>query len=90
MGSIIVNVIKLHKLRRNGGMQMVTVLKSDARELARDYLQKHGIKQSFVAEKMGISEPTLSGRLNGRSKFDADFAIAFSKTLGISPDIFLK
>lgn len=69
---------------------MVSVLKDDARKLAKQYLRDHGIKQSWLADRLGISEPTLSGRLNGRYKFDADFAVAFSKTLGISPDIFLK
>ncbi|AZR16004.1 helix-turn-helix transcriptional regulator [Lactobacillus crispatus] len=69
---------------------MASVLKDNARKLAKQYLREHGIKQSWLADKLGISEPTLSGRLNGRYKFDADFAMAFSKALGISPDIFLK
>lgn len=69
---------------------MVSVLKDDARKLAKQYLCDHGIKQSWLADRLGISEPTLSGRLNGRYKFDADFAVAFSKALDISPDIFLK
>lgn len=67
---------------------MASVLKDNARKLAKQYLREHGIKQSWLADKLGISEPTLSGRLNGRYKFDADFAMAFSKALGISPDIF--
>lgn len=69
---------------------MVSALKPNANNLAKKYLQDHGIKQSFIAEKMGISTPNLSNKLNGRSKFDADFAIEFSKVLDISPDIFLK
>lgn len=69
---------------------MANVLKENARKLAKQYLRDHGIKQSWLADKLGISEPTLSGRLNGRYKFDADFAVAFSKALDISPDIFLK
>ncbi|MGK4035809.1 helix-turn-helix transcriptional regulator [Lactobacillus crispatus] len=69
---------------------MVSVLKEDAAEKAKKYLRTHGIKQSWVADKMGISEPLLSGRLNGRYNFDADFALSFSKALNISPNIFLK
>ncbi|WP_288557789.1 helix-turn-helix transcriptional regulator [uncultured Lactobacillus sp.] len=69
---------------------MASVLKDDARKLAKQYLRDHGIKQSWLANKLGITEPMLSGRLNGRYKFNADFAVAFSKALGISPDIFLK
>ena len=77
-------------MRRKEIDGMVSVLKDDARKLAKKYLHDHGIKQSWLADKMGIGEPTLSGRLNGRYKFDADFALAFSKALDISPDIFLK
>lgn len=69
---------------------MASVLKDNARKLAKQYLREHGIKQSWLADKLGISEPTLSGRLNGRYKFDADFAVAFSRALDISVDIFLK
>lgn len=49
---------------------MASVLKNDARKLAKQYLRDHGIKQSWLADKLGISEPTLSGRLNGRYKFE--------------------
>lgn len=69
---------------------MVSILKENASQKAKEYLRANGIKQSWVANKMGISEPVLSGRLNGRYNFDADFALAFSKALNISPDIFLK
>ncbi|AKG66626.1 helix-turn-helix transcriptional regulator [Lactobacillus helveticus] len=69
---------------------MAKTLKEDASTYAKSYLHDHGIKQSWVANRMGISEPTLSARLSGRLKFDADFAIAFSKALNISVDIFLK
>lgn len=69
---------------------MVKPLKEDASTYAKNYLHDHGIKQSWVADRMGISEPTLSARLSGRLKFNADFAIAFSKALNISVDIFLK
>lgn len=69
---------------------MVSALKPNASHLAKKYLQDHGIKQSFIAYKMGISTSNLSNKLNGRSKFDADFAIEFSKVLNISPNIFLK
>ena len=66
------------------------MVKPNARKIAKDYLEQRGIKQSYIAKKMGVSDSAISNRLNGRLKFDANFAIAFSKTLGISPDIFLK
>lgn len=79
-----------HNVNMKEVMRMVDVLVPNARELAKQYLKEHGIKQSFVADKMGISEPTISARLNGKRRFDADFAIAFSKALQILPSIFLK
>lgn len=69
---------------------MVSALKPNANDLAKKYLKDHGIKQNFVAEKMGISTPNLCDRLNGRLKFDADFAIEFSRAVNISPEFFLK
>lgn len=66
------------------------VVKENANEILINYLNEHGIKQNFVAQKMGISSPTFSSRLHGRLKFDADFAVAVSKALGIDADIFLK
>lgn len=66
------------------------MVKPNARKIAKDYLEQRGIKQSYIAKKMGVSDSAISNRLNGRLKFDANFAIAFSKALGISPDIFLK
>jgi transcriptional regulator with XRE-family HTH domain len=75
---------------RKGGADLVSALKPNASFLAKEYLKNHGIKQSYVADRMGISYSSLSCKLNGRRKFDADFAIEFSKILNISPDIFLK
>ena len=68
----------------------MTVVKEDANEILENYLKEHGIKQNFVAKKMGISNSIFSKRLHGRLKFDADFAIAVAKALGINADTFLK
>ena len=89
MNSIIVSVIKLPKTRKVVN-NLVNVLDKDAERIAKEYLKTHGIKQSYVANKMGISETTLSSRLNGRLKFDENFALAFAKALNLSPTIFLK
>lgn len=68
----------------------MAVVKEDAAIILQKYLQDHGIKQSFVANKIGISESNFSNRINGRLKFSADFAIAVSRALNIKTDIFLK
>ena len=72
MNSIIVYVIELFKLRKVVN-ELVNIIENDATQIAKDYLKNHGIKQSYVADKMGISETTLSSRLNGRLKFDANY-----------------
>lgn len=66
------------------------VVEDNANKILIKYLEEHGIKQNFVAKKMGISSATFGKRLHGRLKFDADFAISVSKVLGIDPKIFLK
>lgn len=69
---------------------MVRTTKENAGKILKDYLREHGIKQNYVAKKVGISSANFSGRLNGRLKFNADFALTVSKVLDIDPDIFLK
>lgn len=66
------------------------MVKDNAGLILKDYLNSHGIKQSFVADKMGISDSNFSAHMNGRLRFTADFAIAVSRALGVSVDIFLK
>lgn len=68
----------------------MTVVKDNANVILQNYLKDHGIKQSYVAKKIGISSASFSNRLHGRLKFDGDFAIAVSKVLDIDISIFLK
>lgn len=68
---------------------MITV-KENASEILYLYLRDHGIKQNYVARKMGISSANFSSRLHGRLKFNAEFALAVAKALDIDPTIFLK
>lgn len=69
---------------------MFRTTKENAGKILKDYLREHGIKQNYVAKKVGISSANFSSRLNGRLKFNADFALTVSKVLDIDPDIFLK
>ena len=41
-------------------------------EMIKQYLKTHGIKQSWLAEKSGISNPTLSQILSGKTGLSAD------------------
>lgn len=69
---------------------MPEVTEKNSKQILIDYLNDHGIKQKYLAKKLGISETSLSYRLNGRSKFTLDFAFAVSKALDISPRVFLS
>lgn len=48
-----------------------------------------GLKQNYVAEKMNISNKSLSDILHKRKKLSVDLVISFCEVLGVSPnDIF--
>lgn len=68
----------------------MSVVKDNAGKILSQYLKDNGIKQNFVAKKMGITPENFNQRMNGRLRFTADFAIAVSRALNISVDIFLK
>lgn len=64
--------------------------KSNAKQILIDYLKSHGIKKRYLAKQLGISESNLSYHLSKHPAFTVDFALAVSKALGISPEIFLN
>ena len=45
-----------------------------------------GMKQRFIAEKIGISEQALSAMVNGKQKIDVDTFFAIAKTIQKTPD----
>jgi len=45
-----------------------------------------GLKQKFIAEKVGISEAALSSMLNGNQKIDIDTFFAIAVILRMTPD----
>lgn len=69
---------------------MVLVTRPDASKILKEYLKSHGITQTWVAKKLGMSVAGFNNYLNGQNKFNADFALSVSKVLNISPSIFLK
>ena len=64
----------------------MSVVKDNAGSILKDYLKERGLKQGFVAKKMGISDSNFSAHINGRRKFTADFALAVATPFGIRPD----
>lgn len=69
---------------------MVLATRPEAPKILKDYLKSHGITQTWVAKKLGMSVSGFNGYLIGQNKFDADFALCVSEVLKISPSVFLK
>ena len=55
----------------------------------RNYLQEHGIKQSFVSQKCGWSRQKTSCIINGKSKMTAEEYQALCKALKVPYELFL-
>ncbi|CAM3196347.1 hypothetical protein SAMN04487792_1609 [Lactobacillus bombicola] len=68
---------------------MKSILKKNASEIAKKYMDTHNISHAYVANLMNISSSNFNDRINGRLKFTPDFAFIFAKALKINPNIFL-
>ena len=55
-------------------------------EKLQDAIDESGLKQRFIAEKVGISEQALSAMLNGRQKVDVETFFAIAVVLHLSPN----
>lgn len=61
-----------------------------AYEAVKRYIDGHGIKQTYVAEKSGIKAKTLNAMLNGHRTMYADDLSAICIALGISVDSIVR
>ena len=52
----------------------------------KEAIKARGLKQRFIAEKVGVSEQLLSQMLNGDVKIDIDTFFAIAVVLHLSPD----
>lgn len=52
----------------------------------KEAIKARGLKQRFIAEKIGVSEQLLSQMLNGDVKIDIDTFFAIAVVLHLSPD----
>ena len=57
-----------------------------AAERLKKAIEANGLKQKFIAEKVGISEATLSAMLNGNQKIDVETFFAIATVLRMTPD----
>ena len=54
----------------------------------KDYLIKNGIKQSYIAEKVGIPENIFSMMLNDKRRIEVNEYMRICDALGVSLDEF--
>lgn len=57
-----------------------------AADRLREIIDARGLKQKFIAEKVGISETAISSMLNGNQKIDIDTFFAIANVLQMTPD----
>lgn len=69
---------------------LVTVLKKEAYKELKSVIDKRGLKQNYVARKIGITPNYLGQILNGNRKLSADVAIKAAQVLGLPLDVFLN
>ena len=69
---------------------LVTILKKEAYKELKSVIDERGLKQNYVAQKIGITPNYLGQILNGNSKLSTDVAIKAAKVLGLPLDVFLN
>ncbi|WP_318635943.1 helix-turn-helix transcriptional regulator [Limosilactobacillus reuteri] len=69
---------------------LVTVLKKEAYKELKSVIDKRGLKQNYVAQKIGITPNYLGQILNGNRKLSTDVAIKAAQVLELPLDVFLN
>lgn len=59
-------------------------------EKVREYITNHGIKQTYIARKCGISTSTFNAILSGKRTMYADDLRAICFALNVSPELFIE
>ena len=52
-------------------------------DVIKEKIKNNGIKQTFIAEKIGLNNVSLTDRLNGKVKFKTDEVFKLAKILNI-------
>nr|WP_278780964.1 helix-turn-helix transcriptional regulator [Limosilactobacillus mucosae] len=68
---------------------MSEIIRPDAGKVLGQLIREKGLKQSFVADEIGISGAYLSQITNGSRRLSAEVAIRASLILKVPIDIFL-
>lgn len=65
-------------------------VKQDARIILQEIIDDRGMKKNYIANKLGISQSSMSALLSGNKKFTADIALQLAKILNVDNSVFLK
>lgn len=69
---------------------MPDIIKEAANEELKKMIESRGLKQKYVANKIGVTNSYLSSILSGRLKMSVEVAVRAARALGEPADIFLK
>ena len=58
-------------------------------EKIKNYLNENGIKQTFIADKTGLSNSCISAICGGNRKIEVIEYLKICRALGVEPDTFL-
>jgi transcriptional regulator with XRE-family HTH domain len=53
-------------------------------EKVNNYINEQGLKKSRLAERIGVSKPSLYAKLSGRRRLDAETLIKLATALNVS------
>lgn len=59
-------------------------------DVIREYIKSHGIKQNYLAEKLGVGDRTVTDMLNGNRKILAEEYYLLCKALGVPMSYFFE
>lgn len=57
-------------------------------EMIKAYIEEHGLKQTVIARKAGLSDQEISAYLTGRIRLPADKFFLICNAIGVSPEQF--
>lgn len=69
---------------------MPDVVRENANQILKNMIREKGLKQYYLAKKIGISPQSMSALLHGDLKFTADIAIRLGKALNEPYEVFLN
>ena len=80
-------ILKYQKYRNAKGE--ITMLEIDANKMKR-VIEKSGLKQKYVSERIGMTETQFSLAISGKRRFEAGEYANVCKVLGVPMNEFLK